>query len=61
MAGPLNKEGDITTLFDGDRLSVYKDAVRWEKTVTMIEAHAEGEVGRIVTGGILDIPGDTML
>ncbi len=61
MAGPLDKEGDITTLFDGDRLSVYKDAMGWEKTVTMIEAHAEGEVGRIVTGGVLDIPGDTML
>jgi proline racemase len=34
--------------------------MRWQKTVTMIEAHAEGEVGRIVTGGIIDIPGDTM-
>lgn len=35
--------------------------MRWKKTVTMVEAHAEGEVGRIVTGGIIDIPGKTML
>lgn len=35
--------------------------MRWKKTVTMIEAHAEGEVGRVVTGGILDVPGATML
>lgn len=35
--------------------------MRWKKTVTMIEAHAEGEVGRVVTGGVLDVPGATML
>lgn len=34
--------------------------MRWSKTVTMIEAHAEGEVGRIVTGGVLDVPGRTI-
>lgn len=27
----------------------------------MVEAHAEGEVGRVVTGGVLDIPGATMM
>lgn len=27
----------------------------------MVEAHAEGEVGRVVTGGVLGLPGDTML
>jgi proline racemase len=27
----------------------------------MIEAHAEGEVGRVVTGGVVDLPGETML
>jgi len=31
--------------------------MRWQKTVTMVEAHAEGEIGRVVTGGVLDIPG----
>ena len=35
--------------------------MRWKKTVTMIEAHAGGEVGRIVTGGVVDLPGKTML
>jgi proline racemase len=34
--------------------------MRWAKTVTMVEAHAEGEVGRIVTGGVIDVPGRTM-
>ena len=35
--------------------------MRWKKTITMVEAHAEGEVGRIVTGGVVDLPGRTML
>lgn len=35
--------------------------MRWKRTVTMVEAHAEGEVGRVVTGGVPDIPGRTML
>ena len=35
--------------------------MRWQKTLQMIEAHAEGEVGRVVTGGVINIPGDSML
>ena len=35
--------------------------MQWKKTITMVEAHAEGEVGRIVTSSVNDIPGDTML
>ncbi len=35
--------------------------MRWRKTLTMIEAHAEGEVGRVITAGVIDVPGETML
>lgn len=35
--------------------------MQWKKTITMVEAHAEGEVGRIVMSGVKDIPGGTML
>jgi proline racemase len=35
--------------------------MRWTQSVTMIEAHAEGEVGRVVTEGIDDLPGRTIL
>ena len=35
--------------------------MQWSKTLTMVEAHAEGEVGRVITGGVLDLPGKTML
>lgn len=35
--------------------------MRWTRTLTMVEAHAEGEIGRCITGGMLDVPGDTML
>ncbi|MBB4003089.1 proline racemase family protein [Aurantimonas endophytica] len=35
--------------------------MRWKKTASMIEVHAEGEVGRVVTSGVLDVPGATML
>ena len=34
--------------------------MRWSKTLSLVEAHAEGEVGRVVTGGVLDLPGRTM-
>ncbi len=34
--------------------------MRWSKTVTLIEAHAEGEIGRVITSGIMDIPGTSM-
>lgn len=35
--------------------------MRWNKTVTVIGAHAEGEVGRVLTAGVLEVPGRTML
>jgi len=35
--------------------------MRWSKTVNVVGAHAEGEVGRVVVGGVLDVPGATML
>lgn len=35
--------------------------MHWSRTLTMVEAHAEGEVGRVVTGGVLDLPGETMV
>ena len=33
--------------------------MRWSRVVTVIGAHAEGEVGRVVTGGVMSIPGKT--
>ncbi|MEM1301722.1 MAG: proline racemase family protein [Pseudomonadota bacterium] len=35
--------------------------MQWSRTITVIGAHAEGEVGRVITGGVLDVPGATML
>lgn len=34
--------------------------MRWSRMVTLIGAHAEGEIGRVVTGGVADPPGATM-
>ncbi len=34
--------------------------MRWKKTITVVGCHAEGEVGNVVTGGIVDVPGATM-
>jgi proline racemase len=31
--------------------------MRFQRLITMVEAHAEGEVGRVVTGGLPKIPG----
>jgi proline racemase len=34
--------------------------MRWKRTLQLTDVHCEGEIGRVVTGGFLDIPGDTM-
>jgi proline racemase len=34
--------------------------MRWSKTVTVVGCHSEGEVGRVITGGVLPPPGKTM-
>jgi len=35
--------------------------MQWQRVLTLYGVHCEGEVGRVVTGGIIDIPGRTML
>ncbi|MBT4891057.1 MAG: proline racemase [Rhodospirillales bacterium] len=35
--------------------------MRWKRSLQLTDVHCEGEIGRIVTGGFLDIPGDTMV
>ena len=35
--------------------------MKWCKAMTVYGVHAEGEVGRVITGGIIDVPGETML
>ncbi|HXP73485.1 MAG TPA: proline racemase family protein [Stellaceae bacterium] len=34
--------------------------MRWQRTVTVVGAHAEGEIGRVIVGGVLPPPGKTM-
>ncbi|MCT4654951.1 MAG: proline racemase family protein [Cohaesibacter sp.] len=34
--------------------------MRWKKTLQLLDIHCEGEVGKVVTSGIYDIPGQTM-
>ncbi len=34
--------------------------MQWSKTLTVVGAHAEGEIGRVVTAGVIDLPGTTM-
>lgn len=35
--------------------------MRWSKTLQLAEVHCEGEIGKVITGGVIGIPGDTML
>lgn len=35
--------------------------MRWKKTLQMADVHCEGEIGKVIIGGVLDIPGKTML
>lgn len=34
--------------------------MRWIKAFTVVGCHACGEVGNVVTGGVIDVPGNTM-
>lgn len=34
--------------------------MRWTKTVTVVDCHAEGESGQVVVGGVPSVPGDTV-
>jgi proline racemase len=34
--------------------------MHWQKTLTVVDAHAEGEPGRVIVGGVPPPPGRTM-
>lgn len=34
--------------------------MRWSRTIQTIDVHCAGEVGRVITSGVLDIPGSSM-
>lgn len=34
--------------------------MRWQRALTVVGVHAEGEYGKVVTGGVVDVPGRTM-
>ena len=34
--------------------------MRFDRMITAVEAHAGGEPGRVITGGVIDVPGETM-
>ena len=34
--------------------------MRWSRVLNVVEAHCEGEIGKVVTGGVGDVPGSTM-
>ena len=35
--------------------------MHWKKLISLINVHCEGEVGKIITSGVPDLPGSTML
>lgn len=35
--------------------------MRWNKTLQVVGVHCEGEIGKVITGGVVGIPGNTML
>lgn len=35
--------------------------MRWKKTLQLADVHCEGEIGKVITGGVLGIPGETLL
>ncbi len=35
--------------------------MRWERTIQTVDVHCAGEIGRVITGGVLNIPGASMV
>ena len=35
--------------------------MRFQRMITAIDVHAAGEPGRVITGGVLNVPGDSMM
>lgn len=35
--------------------------MRWKKTLQVVDAHCEGEIGKVITSTTLDVPGSTVL
>ncbi|TDY15793.1 proline racemase [Paraburkholderia sp. BL6665CI2N2] len=35
--------------------------MRWKKTLQIVDVHCEGEIGKVITAGVVGIPGETML
>ena len=34
--------------------------MRWTRTLQTVDMHCAGEIGRVITGGVIDLPGETM-
>jgi len=34
--------------------------MRWSRTIQTVDVHCEGEIGRVITGGVLNVPGASM-
>ncbi len=34
--------------------------MHWKRTLQLVDVHCEGEIGRVITSGVLDVPGQTM-
>src|SRR5438046_9143655 len=43
-----------------DLVGAYAGAVRLRGMITAVDAHAGGEPGRVIVGGVLDVPGRSM-
>ena len=35
--------------------------MKWAKTLQLLDVHCEGEVGKVITSGVIDLPGATMI
>ena len=34
--------------------------MRWQRTLTVVGVHAAGELGKVIVGGVVDVPGESM-
>jgi proline racemase len=57
----LGGRGSIRGMADGWAKQKGRRRMKWEHSVEIVQVHCQGEIGKVITGGAPEIPGQSML
>ena len=52
--------GSVVEITGSQEDAQKENAMQWTRTFQLVDVHCAGEIGRVLTGGVLDISGETM-